>query len=122
MPIPSFLGTGDGVLDTLVRWISGPAFPLIVLWHQHCFDKVVHFVQDNITQNGAAHASYNVAKKVLEFEFTAEIPRIHLRASYGDGFKGAPLNCEGSLTRNPGELDGQAAKKEMHVPGGTRHV
>jgi len=68
------------------------------------------------------HASYNVAKKVLEFEFTAEIPRIHLRASYGDGFKGAPLNCEGSLTRNPGELDDQAAKNEMHVLGGTRYV
>ena len=68
------------------------------------------------------HASYNVAKKVLEFEFTAEISRIRLRASYGDGFKGAPLNCEGSLTRNPGELDGQAAKKEVHALGDTRHV
>jgi hypothetical protein len=68
------------------------------------------------------HASYNVAKKVLEFEFTAEIPRLHLRASYGDGFKGAPLNCEGSLTRDPGELNGQAAKKERHALGGTRHV
>src|SRR5437588_6978094 len=70
----------------------------------------------------ANHSSYNVAKKVLEFEFTAEIPRIHLRASYGDGFKGAPLTCEGSLTRNPGELDDQAAKKEVHALGGPRHV
>ena len=68
------------------------------------------------------HPSYSVAKKVLEFEFTAEIPRIHLRASYGEGFKGAPVTCEGSLTWNPGELDGQAAKKGMHVLGGTRHV
>jgi hypothetical protein len=79
-------------------------------------------MQGDIHEQRADHPSYNVAKKVLEFEFTAEIPRIHLRASYGDGFKGAPLTCEGSLTRNPGELDGQAAKKEMHVLGGTRHV
>ena len=63
-----------------------------------------------------------MAKKVLEFEFTAEIPRIHLRANYGDGFKGAPVTCEGSLTRNPGELNGQAATKEVHALGGTRHV
>ena len=79
-------------------------------------------MQIDVRQDRANHASYNVAKKVLEFEFTAEIPRIHLRASYGEGFKGAPVTCEGSLTRNPGELDGQAAKKEMHVLGGTRHV
>lgn len=76
----------------------------------------------DVGEDGRTHASHNVAKKVLEFEFTAEIPRIHLRANYGDGFKGAPLHSEGSLTRNPGELDGQAAKKEMHVLGGTRHV
>jgi hypothetical protein len=88
----------------------------------HFLDIFVEFVQIHICQDRADHPSYNVAKKVLEFEFTAEIPRIHLRASYGDGFKGAPLTCEGSLTRNPGELDGQAAKKEMHVLGGTRHV
>jgi hypothetical protein len=52
----------------------------------------------------------------------ATIPRIHLRASYGDGFKGAPLICAGSLTQNLGGLDDQAAKKEMHILGGTGHV
>ncbi len=59
---------------------------------------------------------------MVEFEFMATIPRIHLRASYGDGFKGAPLICEGSLTQNLGGLDDQAAKKEMHILGGTGHV
>jgi hypothetical protein len=59
---------------------------------------------------------------VLEFEFTAEIPRTSLRANYGDGFKGAPLNCEGSLTWDPGELDGKAAKQEAHIVGGSCHV
>jgi hypothetical protein len=85
-------------------------------------DLRFYAMQGDIHEQRRRHASYNVAKKVLEFEFTAEIPRIHLRASYGDGFKGAPLNCEGSLTRNPGELDDQAAKNEMHVLGGTRYV
>src|SRR5437588_9032311 len=81
-----------------------------------------HALKSDVGKKRADHPSYNVAKKVLEFEFTAEIPRIHLRASYGDGFKGAPLTCEGSLTRNPGELDDQAAKKEVHALGGPRHV
>jgi hypothetical protein len=74
------------------------------------------------TARRSAHPSYNVAKKVLEFEFTAEISRNRLRAEYGEGFKGAPLNCEGSFTRDPGELNGQAAKKEVHSIGGSHHV
>jgi hypothetical protein len=79
-------------------------------------------VEINVRQQWRAHPSYNVAKKVLEFEFTAEISRNRLRAEYGDGFKGAPLNCEGSFTRDPGELNGQAAKTEVHSIGGSHHV
>jgi hypothetical protein len=91
-------------------------------WNKTSLDVAVQFAEIDVGKYWADHASYNVAKKVLEFEFTAEIPRIHLRTSYGEGFKGAPLTCEGSLTRNPGELDDQAAKKERHILGGTRHV
>lgn len=38
----------------------------------------------------SGHAFYNVAKKVVEFEYQEEIPRFRLRAAYGDGFKGVP--------------------------------
>src|SRR6266849_7575649 len=63
------------------------------------------------------HASYNVAKKVLAFVYQVAIPRSHLRASYGDGFQGAPLRCknrqeEGSFTRGSGVCDEQAFSQE----------
>ncbi len=73
------------------------------------------------------HASYNVAKKVLAFVYQVAIPRSHLRASYGDGFLGAPLRCtlrqeEGSFTRGPGARDEQAFSQESQGSGGADHV
>ena len=81
------------------------------------------------------HASYNVAKKVIEFEYQEEIPRHRLRAAYGDGFKGAPLRCqssgEGVFPLDARTCDGQAtqAPQAFSIPeleasaiGGARHV
>ena len=78
------------------------------------------------------HPSYNVAKKVVEFEYQEEIPRHRLRAAYGDGFKGAPLQWqvagEGTFPRDTGTCHGQAAQafatppQEVPVVGGSRHV
>jgi hypothetical protein len=73
------------------------------------------------------HASYNVAKKVLAFVYQVAIPRSHLRASYGDGFLGAPLRCtprqeEGSFTRGSGVCDEQAFSQENQDRGGADHV
>ncbi len=73
------------------------------------------------------HASYNVAKKVLAFVYQVAIPRSHLRASYGDGFQGAPLRCttrqeEGSFTRGSGVCDEQAFSQEHQDRGGAEHV
>src|ERR1700730_4484262 len=78
------------------------------------------------------HASYNVAKKVVEFEYQEEIPRHRLRAAYGDGFKGAPLRCqmsgEGVFPLDAGTCDGQATQalaislQEVPCSGGSHHV
>lgn len=75
------------------------------------------------------HASYNVAKKVVEFEYQEEIPRYRLRAAYGDGFKGAPLRCqssgEGMFPPDAGMCDGkapQALSQEDKRIGGSCHV
>ena len=75
------------------------------------------------------HASYNVAKKVLEFEYQEEIPRSRLRAAYGDGFQGAPLRCqlsgEGLFPQDAATCDGkatQALSQEDNPIGGSRHV
>jgi len=75
----------------------------------------------------ANHASYNVAKKVLAFVYQVAIPRSHLRASYGDGFQGAPLRCtghqeEGAFTRVAGESDEQASSQKSQEVGGADHV
>ena len=81
----------------------------------------------DVRQNRRGHASYNVAKKVLAFVYQVAIPRSHLRASYGDGFLGAPLRCttrqeEGSFTRGPGARDEQAFLQESQDGGGADHV
>src|SRR6266699_371618 len=78
------------------------------------------------------HASYNVAKKVVEFEYQEEIPRSRLRAAYGDGFKGAPLRCqvsgEGAIPPDAGIYDGQAtqalsiSRQAASAIGGSHHV
>ena len=78
------------------------------------------------------HASYNVAKKVVEFEYQEEILRSRLRAAYGDGFKGAPLRCqssgEGAFPQDTGMCDGQATQapsipsQEVPCSGGSCHV
>ena len=79
-----------------------------------------------VSQKQSAHASYNVAKKVLEWEFKEEIPRSRLRAAYGEGFKGAPLRCdplsEGAFSRDETARDAQACSQEVQAAGGGHHV
>ena len=58
------------------------------------FDVLVEPVQDQIGENRADDTSYNVAKRLVEFDFSITIPRERLRSGYGAGFRGAPLNCD----------------------------
>ncbi len=104
-----------------------PSGSSIVVWKEHVFDIVIKFVQVDIAEYWRDHASYNVAKKVLAFVYQVAIPRSHLRASYGDGFQGAPLRCttrqeEGSFRRDSGVCDEQAFSQENQDSGGAEHV
>src|SRR5205085_9471350 len=101
--------------------------------HRHpSGDGLIQLVQIEIGKQGAEHASYNVAKKVLEFEYQEEIPRHRLRAAYGDGFKGAPLRCqvsgEGTFPPDAVTCDGQATQalatppQEVPCSGGSCYV
>src|SRR2546423_1515840 len=71
-------------------------------------------MQIDVCKQGRGHASYNVAKKVVEFEYQEEIPRSRLRAAYGEGFKGAPFRCqssgEGHFPQDAGMCDGTATQ------------
>jgi len=73
-----------------------------------------------------AYASYNVAKKLLEFEFKEEIPRTRLRAGYGEGFLGAPVRCspsgEGAFPQEQQHDNGIEHSQDPHVCGGAGHV
>ncbi len=92
----------------------------------------IYLGEHNICKEWGQHASYNVAKKVVEFEYQEEIPRHRLRAAYGDGFKGAPLRCqssgEGVFPLDAGTCDGQATQAlaisglEAPAIGGACHV
>jgi hypothetical protein len=96
--------------------------PFVVLNSQ----GLLHSVQRNVCQQGTDHASYNVAKKVLEWEFKEEIPRSRLRAAYGEGFKGAPLRgdplSEGAFSRDVTARDAHACSQEAQAAGGRHHV
>jgi hypothetical protein len=73
------------------------------------------------------HASYNVAKKILGFVYQVAIPRSHLRAAYGEGFKGAPLHCDGhkqedTFTQDVGVNYDETCSQENKNTEGACHV
>src|SRR6266498_6165352 len=78
------------------------------------------------TTRGDLYASYNVAKKLLEFEFKEEIPRTRLRAGYGQGFLGAPVRCspsaEGAFPQEQQHDDGTERSQDPQVCRGADHV
>ncbi len=126
-----FSEASNGFCVPLIDFVSPAPFPLIELFF-HVAHELVKFVQVNVGEDGRKHASYNVAKKVLEFEYQEEIPRYRLRAAYGDGFKGAPLWCqvsgEGTFPPDAATCDGQATQalasppQEVPCSGGSHHV
>jgi hypothetical protein len=113
-------------LHTCVCKISPSLFPFGVSWNELLLHVFVQLVEVDVRQKRTEHASYNVAKKVLEWEFKEEIPRSRLRAGYGEGFKGAPLRCdppsEGAFSRDATVRDAQACSPEAQAAGGRRHV
>src|SRR2546425_12281166 len=115
--------------ELFIRFVSFPLGSSRIRWNEHGFDKLVQFIQIQIGEDGTEHASYNVAKKVIEFEYQEEIPRSRLRAVYGDGFKGAPLRCqlsgEGTIPQDARMCDGEATQalaQEDERIGGSCHV
>ena len=64
--------------EVFVRFVGFPLSSFRVLGNEHVFNEFVQLVQVQIGKNRAHHASYNVAKKVVEFEYQEEIPRHRL--------------------------------------------
>ena len=97
-----------------------------VLGDELRLDELVEPRQVDVAENWTNYASYNVAKKLLEFEFKEEIPRSRLRAVYGDGFRGAPLRCssagEAAFPSDRQERHETASWQEEQVAGDSRRV
>jgi len=83
-----------------------------------------HAVQRNVRQQGAQQSSYNIAKRSVEFAVT--IPREHLRAGYGQGFRGAPLQSDTEAGRSPqgrpGGYRGTTRTTPKKTPRGPRAI
>ncbi len=98
----------------------------LVLWGQGRISLhiSVEFREIYVRQEGAQHASYNIAKQPLEF--SADIPRERLHASYGQGFRGAPLQPDTVPARpqavRPGGHRGKTKRTKREDSGGAEHV
>jgi hypothetical protein len=72
------------------------------------------------------HASHNVAKNVLDWEYTTEILRSDLHTRLRDQLQASPprsaLSHEGSCSQDPGALHVQSFPSEEAVSGGQHHV
>ena len=93
--------------ETLPRWSDAASGATGIGWKEGLFDKRSEFAQVEARKDGAQQPSYNIAKRPLEFLVT--IPRKHLRAGYGQGFRGAPL-----------QSDIEAGRSSQGRPGGPR--
>jgi hypothetical protein len=72
------------------------------------------------------HASPNVAKTVLDWDYVIEILRIHLRMRLADQHQARPDRAlpshEGSFPQGPGASHAQIISSESQALGGDRHV
>jgi hypothetical protein len=94
-----------------------------VLGIDHHHLKLAH---QPIIDRTPIHASPNVAKKVLDWEYTIEILRVHLRTRTGDRLQALPhstaLSHEGSIPQGPGASHVQVVASEQQASGGEHHV
>jgi hypothetical protein len=76
--------------------------------------------------NRGVHASPNVAKKVLDWDYVIEILRTHLRTRLAAQHRARP-DCptssrEGSIPQGPGASHAQILSPQPQACGGERHV
>ena len=131
-PLASLFVSTGAFQELGVLRIGSSFDPFGVLWDEDCFYKRIQLLEQDVGEERTDHPSYNVAKKVLEFEYQEEILRSRLRAAYGDGFQGAPLRCqssgEGLFTQDAATCDGTATQapsslsQENNHIGGSCHV
>jgi hypothetical protein len=75
---------------------------------------------------GHLHASHNVAKNVLDWEYTTEILRSDLHTRLRDQLQDLPprsvLSHEGSCSQDPGALHVQSIPSSTSASGGQHYV
>ncbi len=96
-------------------------FSVVGIDHQHFYLAFEH-----IEDRPPKHASPNVTKKVLDWEYTREILQSDLRTRLRGPLQTSPpraaLSHEGSRSQAPGALHVQDVPSQQHISGGDRHV
>jgi hypothetical protein len=81
---------------------------------------------EHIVDGFPEHSSPNVAKNVLDWEYTTEILRSDLRTRLRDPLQALPptsvLSHEGSCPQDPGALHVQSIPSSASASGDQRHV
>src|SRR6266567_5226275 len=96
-------------------------------FHVLCIDEYNLEISFKQVKNGfPVHASPNLAKNVIDWEYTIEILRSDLRAYLRDQPQALPphsvLSHEGSCPQDPGALHVQNIPSSASASGGQHHV
>ena len=104
-----------------VRLPPRNGFDVLCVDHHH-LQVAFQDIEDGFPE----HASHNVAKNVLDWEYTTEILRSDLRTRLRDPLHASPpsptLSHEGSYPQGPGASYVQSIPSSTSAFGGQRHV
>ena len=118
--VSRILATDDGIVRIAVEG----DLPSTMSFYHRFEPRVDHVMREDIREDRAAYTSYKVANMLVEF--STSIPRTQLRPSYGDGFRGAPLQTGQPLELPPpqgqGDQRGSSSTQSQQNPGSAPHV
>ena len=104
-----------------VRLSSGHGFQMLGIDHED-----LHMPFQDVKDRFPKHASPNVTKGMLDWEYTREILQSDLRARTGDQLQAPPHSPrsfhEGSIPQGPGASHVQHTSSAQQTPGGHGHV
>jgi len=117
--MPEEIGNPLAVLH--IRFAAGKRFDMLRVDQEERATVFKHIV-DGMPE----HASPNVTKGMLDWEYTREILQSDLRARTGDQLQAPPHSPrsfhEGSIPQGPGASHVQHTSSAQQTPGGHGHV
>jgi hypothetical protein len=117
--MPEEIGKPFAILH--IRLATGKRFDMLRVNQQ---ERAPFF--ENVVDGMPKHAPHNVAKSVIDWEYTIEILRSDLRTYLRDPLQASPpcsvLSHEGACSQGPGALHVPSIPTSASASGGHRHV